>query len=264
MISSSPLWAIVLRHAYLWRRDINTLLQAFYWPVLDILVWGFLGSWIQNSGAAQFKNYEAAALMGILLWQVVGRGANALVFTLSEELWSHNIINLFSLPLRITEWIIGIIIFYAFSMLMIAAFCMTLIFALYDISVWSTITTFLMFMPPLFLCGIWIGFTCLQIVSTLGKRGAELAFVIAWFFLPFSGAYYPIDVLPAWGKILSSYIPMSYVFQAMRDYLMYEQNPMPLLIKGYTLSALYAICSVLLFIYCFNRSKQKGLSRLTD
>ncbi len=264
MLSFSPIWAIVLRHVRLWRRDINILLASFYWPILDILIWGFLGSWIQQSGVAQFQNYEATALLGILLWQVVGRGANIIAFTFCEELWSNNIVNLFSLPLRTIEWMLGIILFYAFAMTMTVACGMLLIFTLYDLSIWHTISTFLIFMPPLFFCGIWLGFTCLQIIVTLGKRGVELGFVVAWALLPFSGAYYPIEVLPRWGQMLSAYLPMSYVFQGMRGYLMQQQDPTLYLIKGYAMSILYAVCAMILFIYCFNRSKQKGLARLAD
>ena len=46
MISFAPIWAIVFRHLYIWQRDVNLLLCGFYWPLLDILIWGFLGSWI--------------------------------------------------------------------------------------------------------------------------------------------------------------------------------------------------------------------------
>lgn len=264
MISFSPIWAIVLRHARLWRRDVNLLLASFYWPILDILVWGFLGTWIQQSGVAQFQNYEAAALLGILLWQVVGRGANIIAIALCEELWSHNIVNLFSLPLRTIEWMIGIVLFYAFASFLTIMFCMTLVFALYNVSLWHMISTFLIFMPPLFFCGIWLGFTCMQIVITLGKRGVELGFVVTWFLLPFSGAYYPIEVLPKWGQMISACVPMSYVFTGMRGYLMHQQDPTLYLIKGYVMSIVYAACAMMLFIYCFNRSKQKGLARLVD
>lgn len=264
MISFASIWAVVLRQAYLWHHDINNLLMSFYWPMLDILVWGFLGSWIQQSGAKELHNFESAAILGILLWQVVGRGANFFAYALCEELWSHNVVNLFSLPMRLTEWMIGIILYYAFAIMMTVSFCMLLVFALYDVSVWTIISTFLIFSPPLFLCGIWLGFTCLQIVVTMGKRGIELGFIVVWFLLPFCGAYYPIDVLPQWGKAISAFVPMSYVFTGMREYLMHQQNPTSYLIKGSALSILYAAVAIALFVYCFNRSKQKGLARLAD
>ena len=264
MISWASVWAVVLRHVRLWKKDLNLILSGFYWPLLDIFIWGFLGSWIQQTSASQFQNYESVALLGILLWQIVGRGSNIMAFAFCEELWSNNIVNLFSLPLRLTEWMCGIVIFYAIMMSITTLACMFAIALLYDISLWYIFSTFLIFMPPLFISGVWIGFTCLQIVVTLGKRGVELGFVAIWFFLPFSGAYYPIEVLPHWAQKVSNYVPMSYVFQGMRGYLMNHQDPTLYLIRGYILSILYASCAIIMFIYCFKRSKTHGLARLVD
>jgi ABC-2 type transport system permease protein len=264
MISFFSIWAITVRHMRVLKRDINFMLGTLYWPLLDILIWGFLGSWIAQSQSAQLHNYEIVALLGILLWQVVGRGCNIMVFTFTEELWAQNVVNLFSLPLRITEWMCGIVLFTAFMMSITSAVSFCVISMLYDVKLWYMFSTFLIFLPPLFFSCIWIGFTCLQIIVTLGKRGMELAFVIGWALAPFSGAFYPIEVLPAWGQAVSYFLPMSYVFQGMRGYVMHQQDPTIYLIKGYALSILYATCAIILFVYWFNRSKQKGLARLAD
>lgn len=264
MISFSAVWAVVLRHMRLWRHDMNFLFSGFYWPLLDVIIWGFLGSWVQKAQAAEFHNYEQAALLGILLWQVAGRGSNIMSTTFNEELWSNNIVNLFSLPLRIVEWMCGTVLFSAIMMVATALFCLMFIVVLYDVPFWDMLSTYMLFWPPLFFSAIWIGFTCLQIVVILGKRGTELGYVVAWFLLPFSGAYYPIEVLPVWGQKLSAYLPMSYVFTGMRTYVMQQQDPTAYLIKGYLLSILYALCAIMLFVYCFNRSKRKGLARLAD
>lgn len=263
MISVAIIWAVALRHMRLLLSDLNFMLMGFYWPVLDILIWGYLGSWIQQSNS-DFHNFEAAAILGIILWQVVGRGCNFMVSTFNEELWSNNIVNLFSLPLRISEWMLGAVLFYLIMIFITVAFCLLIIFALYDVSIWYLISTFLIFFPPLFISGIWLGFTCLQIVVTLGKRGVELGYVIIWFFLPFSGAYYPIEVLPNWGQRLSEFLPMSYIFQGMREYVMHQQDPTVNLIKGYAMSIIYATFATVLFVYCFNKSKNYGLARLAD
>jgi len=83
-------------------------------------------------------------------------------------------------------------------------------------------------------------------------------------FLPFSGAYYPIEILPRWGQKLSAFLPMSYVSQGMREYVMNQKNSTSYLLKGYALSILYALCALILFVYCFNRNKVKELARLAD
>ncbi|MGA9530424.1 MAG: hypothetical protein WBQ73_00865 [Candidatus Babeliales bacterium] len=164
MISCSSLGAIVVRYARLYRRDLNLLLAIAYWPLLDILIWGSLGSWIQKSGGSQFHNYESVALFGVLLWQVVGRGGNIIMFSLQEELLSHNIVNLFSLPLRISEWIIGIIIFSIIVIILSASCSMILMLCLYSLSLWSILSTFSIFLLPLLFSCIWLGFTGLIMV----------------------------------------------------------------------------------------------------
>jgi|GEM_PF-670489 len=266
MISSSAIFAIVLRHARLFRKDLNLVLGAFYWPVLDIFIWGFLGTWISQSQKADsaFAHYEIAALLGLLLWQIIGRGGNVFSNAFTEELWSNNIINLFSLPLKLSEWIFAIVLFYIFMISITTAFCMFMIFVLYDISMLFMIKSFFLFLPPLLLCGIAIGFTGLQIIVSLGKRGIELGYVIIWFLMPFSGAVYPIEILPIWGQTISKFLPMTPVFSGMRAYVMHQQDPTSYLIKGYILSSMYTVFSILLFIYLFHRSKKRGLARLAD
>lgn len=264
MISWSPIWAVTLRHLRLYRRDPNLFFAIFYWPLLDILTWGFLGAWIQQSGVAQFHNYELVALLGVLLWQVAGRGANAISFALNEEIWQNNVINLFSLPIRMIEWALGTICYFAFMVVTVGLTNILCIYAFYDLPISEVLYYYMLFFPPLFFCGIWLGFSCVQIVVLAGKRGIELSFVTIWLLLPFSGAYYPLEILPAWAQKVGALFPLSYIFTGMRTYLMHGQNPTPYLIKGYVLSITYAFFAICLFIYLFNRSKQKGLARLTD
>lgn len=264
MISFSSIWAITIRHLRLYRHDLNLCLMIVFWPLLDVITWGFLGSWIQESGINSFSNYTEIALLGVLLWQIVGRGANVIALAFNEELWQNNILNLFSLPLRLIEWSLGIIIYFAIAVVATALCGFFSVYFLYDVLIWKMIYYFVIFLPPLFFSAIWLGFTSLQIVVLLGKRGTELGFVVVWFLLPFSGAYYPIEVLPAWGKCISAFCPMSYVFSGMRAYVMYHQDPTVYLIKGYSMSIVYAVISIVLFIYLFNLKRHKGISRLAD
>lgn len=264
MINLSSSWAVALRHIRMWRRDPNFLLGAFYWPFLDILIWGFVGSWIQQTQNPQFHNYEMVAILCVLLWQCVGRASNALITCFNEELWSHNIINLFSLPLRLIDWIVGVIIFTGIMISMISLSCIFICALLYTISWWQLLSVFCMFALPLFMCGVWVSFVALQIIVLLGKRSVELGYVAIWFLLPFSGAYYPVEVLPAWGQKISAVIPMSYIFQGMRAYLMDGQNPAFYIIQGSFMAVLYTALSVILFMYCFKYTKRFGLARLAD
>lgn len=263
MIRWTAIWALVLRHIYVWKRDVNLILMALYWPLLDIFLWGSLGLWMQQTQAADGPNYKLTILLGLLLWQVIGRGCNIMVNAFIEEIWANNVINLFSLPLKITEWICGVALFFVIMISIESLFCMVMIASLYDIHFWYLLLTFAFFVTPLLFSAIWIGFTALLAIITFGKRGIEFCYVIIWFLMPFSGFLYPVEVLPAWAQTISTALPMYYVSKGMRAYVVHQDSAM-YVVQGLLLSVIYATLAIILFVWCFNHSKQKGLARLTD
>src|SRR5262249_16816047 len=119
-----------------------------------------------------------------------------------------------------------------------------------------------LFAPPLFISGILLGIICLQSLAAFGKRADEIGWVISWFFAPFSGAFYPLDVLPAWAQTVSAWLPMGYALQGMRDYLMLHADPLAYVLKAYLMSGAYLVIALLIFGYLFDRAKQKGLVKL--
>ena len=41
-------FALVLRHLYLYKRSLARFMEVFYFPLLDILLWGFLTIYLQR------------------------------------------------------------------------------------------------------------------------------------------------------------------------------------------------------------------------
>ena len=121
-----------------------------------------------------------------------------------------------------------------------------------------------MFVLPMFICGIALGALALAALITFGKRANELIYVITWSLAPFTMAYYPIEVLPAWGQAVSRCLPFIYVLEAMRDYILFQANPLPGLAIGTLMATAYAVAGVWLFFRMFKRSKVDGLARLSD
>ena len=259
----SSVWAIVLRHTRLWMRDLNLIMVTLYWPFLDVLIWGFLGAWMQKIQTTG-QNFEIVFLLGILLWQVVARTACWVAASFDEEIQAGNLINLFTLPLHISEWIAGIVLFSSMLTLATAIYCIGLMMCFYSISFWQMLSMFIMFAPPLFICGIWLGFLGLQVLVSCGKRGREVIYIFAWAAAPFCSAFYPREVLPHWAQIISYCLPMSYIFEAMRSYLLRGTNPWPAVFLGLIMALIYAGSAIIIFIHLFNKSKQKGLARLSD
>ena len=87
--------AVIQRHLLVLFRDASRLAELFYWPLFDIILWGFATTWFgQNS-----ENNQAlvlSTLSCLVLWQVVYRTSQDICLSLIEEVWSRNLINLFS------------------------------------------------------------------------------------------------------------------------------------------------------------------------
>ena len=99
--------AIVLRHWYLLKSSWPRVFDLMYWPLLQMVVWGFItvflarhSSWMVQAGGL---------LIGaVLLWDVLVRGQFGMTLSFLEEMWSRNLANLFVSPLRPFEFAIAL------------------------------------------------------------------------------------------------------------------------------------------------------------
>ncbi|MCW3693579.1 hypothetical protein UE94_036495, partial [Burkholderia cenocepacia] len=84
---------------YILRSSSLRLLEIVYWPAMQMLVWGFLYTYLYDSKSAMAST--AGLLLGaVLLWDVLFRGQLGFTFTFLEEIWSRNLANLMMSPLQ--------------------------------------------------------------------------------------------------------------------------------------------------------------------
>lgn len=254
-------WGMVLRHIHLALRDLSRVSWMFYWPVFDIVSWGFSGLWVQKYNAA--CNIGFAQLVALTLLQLVGRTALEISGSLMEELWSMNMINVFASPLTLSEWICSGLIIGFMSNTVLFAYCSLIVWLVFGAKAWAIGLPLLLFALPLIISGLWIGFMAAILLITYGARVQTFVFILNWTFTPFCGVFFPVDILPTWGQIISAALPMTYIFSALRTYLLTGVYQWPLIAIGTLLAVCYALIACILFFVAFNKSKQKGLARLT-
>src|SRR5262249_25677335 len=99
--------AMLLRHLYLMRSSWTRVFDLMYWPVLQLLIWGFLTTYLATSSSALMR--AGGLLIGAaLLWDVLVRGQFGMTLSLLEEMWARNFANLFVTPLRPTEFAVAL------------------------------------------------------------------------------------------------------------------------------------------------------------
>jgi hypothetical protein len=108
-ISVHRINAMVLRYWYLLMSSWPRLLELVYWPVLQIITWGFLQNYIsQTSG---FFAQAGGSLIGaVILWDILFRGQLGFSISFLEEMWARNLGNLMMSPLKPIEFLISLMV----------------------------------------------------------------------------------------------------------------------------------------------------------
>jgi ABC-2 type transport system permease protein len=254
------IWTIVLRHLYAFKHDLGRLTDSFYWPVMDIVIWGLTSRW--ETMTSTVANLTLIVLTGLVFWQIVWRANYEISVNLLEEFWNQNLINLFSTPLTLGEWMVGMIIVSVIKMILTIIVGIGFVWILYSLNIFAVGWMFLPFMASLMMSGWFMGFLGASIIIYWGQKVQTIAWVTGFLFAPFSAVYYPLSVLPGWIQSISLTLPMTYVFEGMRSILMTGSMPIEMLVKSFALNILYLVLSMWLFAFMFEKSRAKGFSRL--
>ena len=84
--------ALVMRYLYLYRRSLARAGEVFFWPVMDLVLWGFLTAYMERFAAPRAVVFLIGAM---IFWDVLYRSQQAITLSLAEEIWVRNILNIF-------------------------------------------------------------------------------------------------------------------------------------------------------------------------
>lgn len=259
MISIKRCWAVFLRYFYLFT-ELDQITDLLYWPIIDVALWGLTAAWLQQS-QQHVSNLTLAILTGLIFWQIVWRGNYEISVNLLQEFWNRNLVNLFSTPLKLIEWVIGVLLLCFFKIIIMLVFGALMVYLLYALNVFTLGWAFLPYVIMLMLSGWIIGFLAASIVIYWGQRLQMLAWMTAYLFAPFSAVYYPLAALPEWSQKIAVILPTTHIFEGMRGILQGAPFSWSSLVLSFGLNILYLTGSICLFYWSFEKSRSKGLSR---
>ncbi len=253
--------AIVWRYLYLFRRSFDRLSDAIYWPIMDIVIWGLTTRWLISQGG-DASPVLLIMLTAIVFWQIVWRANYEISVNLLEEFWNQNLVNLFSSPLRLREWIAGVMLVGAVKTSATIAVGLAASWALYAMNIFAVGHLFIPFLLSLIVFGWVMGFFAAGLIMYFGPRVQFLAWTMGYLAAPFSAVYYPLEVLPEWAQIIARCLPTTYVFEGMRKVLNHQTLAGYELLISFVLNAIYLSLAIGFFCRMFEKSRKKGLARL--
>ena len=249
--------ALVARHLYLYRRSPPRIMEIFYWPFLDLVIWGFITLYLAKY-QPQVPGFVTFFLGALILWDMLFRSQQGITISFLEELWARNLMNLFASPLTPGEFLSATIAMSIFKVTCVSIVMGLCAWAFYGYNVLVMGFWLFPFIVNLVITGWVIGVLTTSLIMRFGQEAEILAWSMVFLFQPISCVFYPLDVLPGWLQAVASINPAAHVFEGMRSVLNGGGAPLSHLLWAGALNAVFLVAMVALFYRTFAYCKVQG------
>lgn len=207
----------------LWRSP-HRWFDLTVWPLVDVVVWGALGSFVAQENDAS-RAGTPYLLAGIMLFHVLYQSQIAVTTGFMEETWTRNLLNIMATPLREVEYAVGLAIYgLAKLVLGMTAVVLTALvlfgFNLAEVG-WALVPIALVLLVT-----AWAGS---QLVIGLMLRYGQSAEILAWgvlfVIMALSGVFNPVESIPGPLQPVARVLPTTHAFAATRAVL--DGGPLP-------------------------------------
>jgi ABC-2 type transport system permease protein len=257
MFSLRRVAAMVLRYWYLLRSSFARLAELIYWPTVQMLMWGFLQTYL--AGQTNLYARAGGVLIGaVMLWDILFRGQLGFSISFLEEMWSRNLGNLMISPLRPAEFVAALMVM-SIIRLAIGMVPVTLLAIwFFGFNLWALGLALVAFFANLMLTGWAVGVFVSGLVLRNGLGAETFAWSIMFLFLPLACVYYPVAVLPDWLQLIAWSLPPTYVFEGMRALLFDQTFRADLMIQSLALNAVWFALAVAAFLALLASARRNG------
>lgn len=250
--------AIIVRQYYLMRGSVTRVVPLFAWIGIDMVLWGFMTRYL-NAVTGSGLNFIPTLLGAVLLWDFFTRVMQGVTMTFFEDVWSRNFLNVFASPLRISEYLTGLVISSTATSIVSLVFMLLLATGVFGLSFFSYGVMLIPVLLVLFLFGIGLGIAATGMVLRLGPAAEWFVWPIPVLIAPFAAVYYPLTTLPRWMQWVGHLIPPSYVFQNIRSVVAGGRVSWGELAIGAALAFFYMLLASWFFSRMYRHAVRTGL-----
>lgn len=250
--------AVALRHIYVLRRSPFKIVELFYWPFLNMVVWGFITVYLRTSGGG-LTQAMGLFLGAVILWEILTRSHLGVMLSFLEELYSRNLGHLFVSPLRPFE-LVAACTFVSIARAVVGILPSALLMIpLFGYSIFAMGLPLAAFYVLLSLFGIAFGTLIVAILIRWGLSAESFAWAALFLFTPVAGIYYPIAALPAWLQPVAWSLPTAYVFEGMRTLVLTGVIRWDYMVMAAALDVGLFALALGVFLWMFRVAQVRGL-----
>jgi ABC-2 type transport system permease protein len=252
--------ALLLRHLYLYRRSHIRAGEVFFWPVMNLVLWGFITAYVQRLALSEAVSF---LLGGLIFWDVLYRAQMAITLSVTEEVWVKNLLNIFIAPIHTVDFILATALMGVIRAMANVLILGILAYVLYAFNLLTMGLALLPFLASLLLFGWAVGMCTMALMLRFGQAAEALAWGVPFLLQPLSAVFYPVDVLPPWLQAMAHLLPSMYIFEGMRTALRTGTVDSALLLTALALNVVYLAAGAGFFGWMLQQAREKGyLSRL--
>lgn len=249
--------ALLIRNLYLYQRSLPRIMDIFYWPVMELLLWGFLSLYLEKLNLASF-NVVTVLLGALIFWDLLSQAQRTVSVAFLEDIWERNLLNIFVTPLRVSEFLISTMLLGFVRIIMVGVVMGALAFLFYKFNILQFGFYLVPFLVNLLLFGWALGLFTTGIILRYGTSAQVLAFGFIFLIQPFSAVFYPVSALPEGIRVISYMLPSTYVFEGMRTVITTGSFPATQLGLAMAANLVYIVLSVATFYIMFGKAKERG------
>jgi ABC-2 type transport system permease protein len=248
---------MVLRHWYLLRSSWPRVFDLMYWPAVQMLMWGFLQTYVMQSSGT-LARAAATFVAAVMLWDVLFRGQLGFSISFLEEMYARNLGNLMMSPLRPAEFVAALMIMSIIRLTIGIVPVSLLAIAFFGFNLWAMGLGLAVFFLNLFLTSWAVAIFVAGLLLRNGLGAETMAWGIMFLFLPLTCVYYPVAVLPDWLQWFSWMLPPTYVFEGMRALLIDRVFRSDLMVQAFALNAVLLAIGVTGFTLLLRSARREG------
>lgn len=253
--------AFFLRNWRMTRRNVFTIFEIVFWPVVNLLSVGLLTTFL---GAA--PETVIFVLVGTFALSTVQVCQLDVAYAVLFDMWAKSVKHQLVAPIRpwhlvLGSWLMGLV-------------RGTAVFALQAaVSHWAFGVNVLAHGPGpavallagLLLSAAGVGLLVSTLLMLFGLRAEVSAWSGVSLVLLVCGVYYPVSLLPAPLQAVAAGVPLTHFLEAFRAHLGYAPLFTAPLLRGYGLTAVYLVGGYALFAWSIQRARRTGmLLKLSD
>ncbi len=258
-ISLNAVSALVLRYVFLYTRHPVRLIELIFWPLVDLLVWGFLSTYLQKQAAGGFPATMTFLLGGMILWDVMFRSQQGVAISFLEDVWTRNLLNVFVAPVRTVEYVAATCLVGVLRVAVTLVVLAVVAAVAYGFKLTALGIGLLPFLANLMLFGWFLGMVSTALIMRWGQAAESLAWAVPFFIQPLAAVFYPVAVLPGWLQPIANALPCTAVFEGMRAVLAGQPTPWGLMCHALLLNLVWGAVAVLFFAANLRFVRKTGL-----